>query len=296
LSSKPKIVFICDVPEWAWHIKSKQIKKYLSDDFDIDIVCTHANEEINMSKYDVYFTYGYSFIKRLVKAGVPYKKRITGLTAHRDKHILEPRMKEAYATHANSMMLLDYLKTMHSNTYYLPNGVDEEMFKPIISIPEHRDNIIVGHIAKENVLKGHRDFVIPAIRKSKADHFYHHATHREKVPHNDMVAMYQKFDCFIVASIEDGTPNPALEAAACGRPIISNRIGNMPEFIRNGYNGFIMDERNIDEYVRRINWFREHRNEMIEMGKNARKTIEEGWTWRIQSENYRKMLWDVVKA
>jgi glycosyltransferase involved in cell wall biosynthesis len=31
-----------------------------------------------------------------------------------------------------------------------------------------------------------------------------------------------------------------LEAAACGRPIISNQIGNMPEFIKDGWNGFIV--------------------------------------------------------
>jgi hypothetical protein len=29
------------------------------------------------------------------------------------------------------------------------------------------------------------------------------------------------------------------------------------------------------------------------MGNNARKTVEEGWTWRLQSENYRKMFHDI---
>jgi glycosyltransferase involved in cell wall biosynthesis len=295
--SKPKVVFICDVSGWAWDLKSQQLKKYLSNDFDIDIECVHNKPfDISPTKYDVYFTYGYSFIKRLVKAGVPYKKRITGLTAHRDKSILQPRMKEAYATHANSKLLLKFLKTMHNNTYYLPNGVDEEMFHPIKPIPKYRDNIVIGHIAKENPLKGHNDYIKPAIEKAGADHFYHHVNHLNKVPHEQMVPMYQEFDCFIVASIEDGTPNPALEAAACGRPIISNPIGNMPEFIKDGYNGFLLPDRNVDDYVRKIIWMRDHRDKMIEMGNNARKTVEEKWTWKVMSENYRKIIWDVVKS
>jgi glycosyltransferase involved in cell wall biosynthesis len=240
-------------------------------------------------------TYGYSFVKRMVKAGVPFNKRVSGITAHRDRSVLEPRMKEVATTHANSILLLEYLKTMYSNCHYVPNGVDEEMFYPMKPIPEHRDNIVVGHIAKENPLKGHNDYIKPSIKKSGADSFYHHVNHTQKVPHSEMPAMYQEMDCFIVASIEDGTPNPALEAAACGRPIISNRIGNMPEFIKDGYNGFLLDERNIDDYVDRINWFRDNRDKMIEMGNNARKTIEEGWTWKIMSENYRKMFRSVLE-
>jgi len=86
-----------------------------------------------------------------------------------------------------------------------------------------------------------------------------------------------------------------LEAAACGRPIISNPIGNMPEFIQDGYNGFLLPDRNVDWYVEKIIWLRDHRDKMIEMGLNARKTIEEGWTWRIMAENYRTMFRGVLK-
>ena len=104
-----------------------------------------------------------------------------------------------------------------------------------------------------------------------------------------MADIYNQMDVFIVASEEDGTPNPALEAAACGRPIISNRIGNMPEFIKDGYNGFIVGL-NIDEYIDKLNYFKNNRDKMIEMGKNARKTVEENWTWKKQAENYRTMF------
>lgn len=86
--------------------------------------------------------------------------------------------------------------------------------------------------------------------------------------------MYQKLDLMIIASIEEGTPNSLLESAACGVPMIGNKVGNLPEFIHtNGYNGYIVNDRtDINEYVRIIEGLdKEH---LIEMGKNARQTIE----------------------
>jgi glycosyltransferase involved in cell wall biosynthesis len=109
-----------------------------------------------------------------------------------------------------------------------------------------------------------------------------------------MPQFYQNIDVFIVASTTDGTPNGALEAAACGRPIISNHIGNMPEFIKDGYNGFLINGLDIGKYVEKIKILESDRKLLIEMGKNARKTVESGWTWKIQAENYRKMFQNII--
>jgi glycosyltransferase involved in cell wall biosynthesis len=141
-------------------------------------------------------------------------------------------------------------------------------------------------------LKGQKDFIYPAVKKAGANFISNVKNWSERKPHKDMWEIYQNMDCFIVASTEDGTPNPALEAAACGRPIISNRIGNMPEFIRDGYNGFLVDK-NINAYVEKITYLKNNRDKLIEMGNNARKTVEEGWTWKIQSYNYRNMFREI---
>jgi glycosyltransferase involved in cell wall biosynthesis len=67
----------------------------------------------------------------------------------------------------------------------------------------------------------------------------------------------------------------------------------MPEFIKDGYNGFIVP-RKVDAYVEKFVYWRDNREELIEMGKNARKEIEEKWTWKTMSNNYRKMFRDIL--
>lgn len=289
---KPKILFISDVKGWAWWIKSEYLKRYLSDEFNIDITCVLGTgcvpiNKIDQMKYDLYFTFGYSYIDFLHRVGK--NKKATGITAHRRKNVIFPKMKIAGHVHANSKLLLKELHEMgFKKAFYLPNGVDANLFRPIEPIKENGE-LVVGHVGKECPVKGQREYIIPAIQTTKAKSATNLRTWKDRLPHTEMPTIYNQMDVFVVASIEDGTPNPALEAAACGRPIISNRIGNMPEFIKDGYNGFIVP-RKIGEYVNKIRYFQDNRSELIRMGENARKTILEGWTWKKQAENYREMF------
>jgi glycosyltransferase involved in cell wall biosynthesis len=199
-------------------------------------------------------------------------------------------MKQAGHIHANSMMLRRELLDMGFEVvHYLPNGVNETLFRPVKPISPTSDNIIVGHVGKECPAKGQKEIIYPAIKQAKAQSVTNVVTWKERIPHKDMYKIYQEMDVFIVASVEDGTPNPALEAASCGRPIISNRIGNMPELIEDGVNGFLV-ERRVADYVDKIKWLKKNRDKMIKMGLKARETIEKYWTWEVQSENYRNMF------
>lgn len=293
---KPKVLFMADVKNWAWWIKSKYLEKYLSDEYNIDVICvvgpgciSHYN--IPANDYDLYFTFGYTYVDYILS--IPRFKRVTGVTAHRARHVIQPQMKKAGNIHANSMMLYNELIEMgFTEAYYLPNGVDADLFRVVEPIQEKRKRIIVGHVGKECPQKGQREYIYPAIKKAGAESITSVVTWQNKIPHNEMYQIYQKMDVFIVASTEDGTPNPALEAASCGRPIISNRIGNMPEFIEDGVNGFLVN-RDVDEYVEKINWLQNNRDKMIKMGQKARETVEKGWSWKIQSENYRNMFKEI---
>jgi glycosyltransferase involved in cell wall biosynthesis len=295
---KPRILLLSDVPNWAWAIKSNEIKTHISDEFDIDIVhlLSHNQRSFDVNRYDLYVTFGWSYVGNI--RAVPMERRVSGVTAHKGKEFFKnniaPALRNVKWHHANSILLKQELEAAgFKNVFYVPNGVNEQKFRIITPIPEKRDNLIAGHVGKKcgqgTDAKGHKNFIEPACKSAGVQYVGHYNNYKNHVPHEKMVDLYQKIDIFIVASETDGTPNGALEAAACGRPILSNDIGNMPEFIKNGYNGFIVN-RNVGEYKEKLVWCKANRDKLIEMGNNARKTIEEGWTWKIMSENYRKMF------
>lgn len=62
----------------------------------------------------------------------------------------------------------------------------------------------------------------------------------EYMEHPELRAWYNSGTVYVVASKTEGTPNPALEAAACGCVVVSTPVGNMPELI-DGRNGVLVD-------------------------------------------------------
>jgi len=301
-SRKPKIVMIGDVIGWAWDIKTNQLIKHLSDEFElINYPFLEKRKGVNINEYDLYFTYGWSMVHHI--ESVPKERRISGVTAHKSgnffKDVIKPAMDKCLWHHANSVMLLNEMRELggFKDTFYVPNGVDEQQFICKVPIPPKRDNLVVGHVGKKcgsgTDAKGHKRFIEPACTKARVIYRNRYNNYKDRVPHEKMPDFYQEIDCFIVSSETDGTPNGALEAAACDRPVISNKIGNMPEFIKDGYNGFIVP-RKVDAYVEKFVYWRDNREELIEMGKNARKEIEEKWTWKTMSNNYRKMFRDIL--
>jgi len=69
-----------------------------------------------------------------------------------------------------------------------------------------------------------------------------------------------------------------LEALACGKPIIASRIGSIPEFVVHGETGLLFEPRNAFDLVEKVRWATRHSNELVAIGKKARKMYEDHFT------------------
>jgi len=52
------------------------------------------------------------------------------------------------------------------------------------------------------------------------------------------------FDVFVLPSVKEGFPYTILEAQAAGLPIVATRVGALPEIIRDGENGILLESKN----------------------------------------------------
>ncbi len=91
-------------------------------------------------------------------------------------------------------------------------------------------------------------------------------------PVEDTVSLYQQADVFVSPSVSDLNPYTILEAMACGTPVISSDMCGAGELISHGVNGFVYPYDSVYALQELLAWCYEHREKVVEMGKNARDT------------------------
>jgi len=52
---------------------------------------------------------------------------------------------------------------------------------------------------------------------------------------------YSAFDALVLPSSNEGTPVSAIEALAAGRPVVATRVGGVPDVVRDGKDGFLVE-------------------------------------------------------
>jgi glycosyltransferase involved in cell wall biosynthesis len=62
----------------------------------------------------------------------------------------------------------------------------------------------------------------------------------------DLARAYREVDVCLVTSRQEGGPKAVLEAMASGVPIVSTRVGQASELIRDGENGLLADVEDVD--------------------------------------------------
>ena len=71
--------------------------------------------------------------------------------------------------------------------------------------------------------------------------------------HLENASQYLKaFDIFILPSVKEGFPYAILEAMSAGLPIISAKVGGIPEMIVDGQNGFLVEPKNPQQLAEKI--------------------------------------------
>jgi glycosyltransferase involved in cell wall biosynthesis len=283
-----RVLVLADVPNWAWGRKAAAYQRYLSDEFEV-CIAYHGQVSAPLVAFDLIHTFEFPQLRHIT-GGPPV---LSGLTAHVWQTWGAERVQrwadQCVALHANSRLLEAELRPFHPRIYYAPNGVDPDYWQ---RTRPHPSGTVACHIGKPNPRKG-AGLIAEACARVGIPLILVQRTSQIALPQEAIRELYQDVTVQVTASDMDGTPGPMLESAACSNALVSTKIGNMPELIRDGVTGWFV-ERSAESIADRLAWCRDHRTEMIAMGVAAREAVVADWTWARQVEHVRRMWRDVL--
>lgn len=306
------ILCLVDKPHWAHCRKTDAIAKALADRYDVVKRYQAEVTAADLERADAVLLYYWLQVDRLGDLRETLWRRrdrlLMGICSH---HELSGSWREPgmamlrdlpRAVFANNRRLCEELEPQLGRAiYFTPNGVDTEFFRPRPTADVAPDTTTrplrvgwTGSLTNHGAAhRGVHEFIAPAVA-AVAGAELHLAVREERWRDRDeMLEFYHSIDVYVCASQTEGTPNPCLEAAACGVPVVTTRVGNMPELIRDGENGFFV-ERNAKDIASKLTWLRDS-GLRARIGRAARASVE-GWDWRRQAAHYEAMFREVLET
>ena len=95
------------------------------------------------------------------------------------------------------------------------------------------------------------------------------------IKHNMLPQVYEKFGYFVAPSRTETQGVAMCEAMACGLPVIAARVGGIPEFVKNGFNGLLVPPDNPSAIRRAIRNLLSHHTLYETLSDNSQRFVEE---------------------
>jgi D-inositol-3-phosphate glycosyltransferase len=110
--------------------------------------------------------------------------------------------------------------------------------------------------------------------------------------HHILSTYYRAADVVVVPSRSESFGLVALEAGACGVPVVASAVGGLLTLVDHGDTGFLVPDRDPAEFARHTRWLLEHPDRARHMGARAARRSQR-YTWSLAAARLRRMYADV---
>ncbi|MCL9971737.1 glycosyltransferase [Anoxybacillus kestanbolensis] len=253
----------------------------------------------------------------------PYRSKI-------NKKILKKNLKAATQIASTSFAMKKQTEKFVSPKLPIvvtPFGVDMNLFKPSHNGKE-RDTITIGIVKRleevygiEYLIKA-TSLLIKKLRENRLDDIANRIrllivgegslldklqnltrdygiSHITKfvgaVPNVKVPEYLNKMDIFCVPSLQESFGVAAVEASACELPVIVSNVGGLPEVVKDGETGFIVEPKNIQQLADRLYDLVINPELRMRLGKNGRNFVNSFYNWEENVERMETVYENLIK-
>jgi len=94
----------------------------------------------------------------------------------------------------------------------------------------------------------------------------------------DIEKIMRIMDMMVLSSLREGLPRVLVQAAAAGLPSVAFKVDGVPEIVRDGINGFLVEPKNVNALSEKIGRYIDDRNLQKLHGENGRDIVRGKWS------------------
>jgi len=207
--------------------------------------------------------------------------------------------------------------------HYIPYGIDTELYQPldseqcraVLGIPTHKNVLMFGAESLSDNRKG-GDLLFQALSclpdALKADTvLLMIGSNSESI--SKAIGMqtielgyvgsdrlkaiaYSAADLFIFPTRADNLPLVLQESMACGTPMVSFKVGGVPDLVRPGVTGYLATPEDSDDFSSGIVQLLEDKALRDRMGHNCRTIALEEYPLKLQAQRYLELYEQLLKS
>ncbi|HMG44164.1 MAG TPA: glycosyltransferase family 4 protein [Acidimicrobiales bacterium] len=190
----------------------------------------------------------------------------------------------------------------------VPVGVDVDLFRPLPEVAPVPGRLVTTASA-DVTMKGLR-YLLEALAKLRTERHDAHLVviGRRKeggrsdetirrlgledavefvsgVPEERIIELYAEAQMAVVPSLYEGFSLPAIEAMACGTPLIATSGGALPEVVgKDGDTALVVAPGDSDALAAKIRWAFDQTDLRDTVGRRGRQRVVDQWSWRHTAE------------
>ena len=323
IKSKPKILVFTDT-KWVFGRIFQAIQKY-STKFNIDLInWENGPPHVGvLNQYDLIYTTVWDIARRMellypsVKEKLIFsghgkvdfvKMKFSDLSNlhitntdidnfELDPHLLEWLQNRKHGFSVVSTELLNLFKDRGLNVHLTQCAADPDLFYPKLSNKNSRLQVLCGlpkittTSAAEKVhgYDAKRKDLIEKLQEKLINQNIDIVFPEDFLTTDQMANFYNLGDIYICLSHSEGNPLGAFEAGASGLVVISTKVGEMPEFIKDGHNGFLLENSDVENNAIECLIKLEKDRKLLQEMKINMLNVCNDWTWSkkiIQWEDF----------
>lgn len=267
----------------------------------VNVICTHSGKDSMVGAIAGRLSSVKPAIVRMRHLALPITSKITySLLPHRIITVSE--------------YVRDYLVNKEgiqaNKVISIPTGIDLEKFNPDTvqavskkTLGLSHDSAIVGTIAILRRKKGHHTLLdaIPLVLKEFPRTnflFVGDGPQRQNIEkrieelgiadnvkllglRNDVPELLKIIDLFVLPTFEEALGTSFLEAMAMRKPVIGTRVGGIPEIVKDGISGILVEPENPIGLAAAIINLLNDKKQMEKIGNTGRKIVEENYSTEV---------------